>query len=99
MTAAARSGASKRTLHDDLLEDLRRAPGRDDAPANAAAAVAVPGEAPRRAPAPPQAPTPAVEVRITPRSWSSARWTRRPGGEGLSISLGPVCLSLGRLRP
>ena len=79
--------ASRRTLQDDLLDDLRQAPVRPAAaPATARAEDAAPE------------PAPAVELRITPRTWSAAGWTRRPGGDGVTISLGPVCLSLGNLR-
>jgi hypothetical protein len=78
---------ARRTLRDDLLDDLRQAPVR-------------PAAAPTTAPAEQAAvePAPAVELRITPRTWSAAGWSRRPGGDGLTISLGPVCLSLGNLR-
>jgi hypothetical protein len=79
---------SRRTLQDDLLDDLRQAPVLP------AAAPATP----RAEDAAPE-PAPAVELRITPRTWSAAGWTRRPGGDGVTISLGPVCLSLGNLRP
>jgi hypothetical protein len=82
------SGSARhRTLQDDLLDDLRQAPVRP-APAPAPARDGAAAE-----------PAPAVELRITPRSWSAAGWTRRPGGDGVTISLGPVCLSLGNLRP
>jgi hypothetical protein len=77
--------ARRRTLQDDLLDDLRQAPVRP-APAPAPAQEAI-------------AAAPAVELRITPRAWSAAGWTRRPGGDGVTISLGPVRLSLGNLRP
>jgi hypothetical protein len=92
MTSAPRSGAYRRSLQDDLLDDMRQ---------EAARATGVPVTAPPPLPKAPSAasapPTPAVELRITPRSWVPAGWTRRSGGDGLSISLGPLCLSLGRL--
>src|SRR5215212_10559973 len=97
MTTAPRSGARPRSLQDDLLDDLRLGHDPPSAAQVTAASVASPTEAALRVPA--VAPTPAVELRITPRSWSSAGWTRRPEGDGLTVNLGPVCLSLGRLRP
>ena len=99
MTTAPRSGARPRSLQDDLLDDLRRGPDRASAAPVAAPSVACPPEAAARVSALVPASTPAVELRITPRFWSSAGWTRRPEGDGLTINLGPVCLSLGRLRP
>jgi hypothetical protein len=96
MTTAPRSGARPRSLQDDLLDDLARGPGRVSA---APVTAASPPEAAPRASADAAEPTPAVELRITPRSWSSAGWTRRSDGDGLTIKLGPVRLSLGRLRP
>jgi hypothetical protein len=85
----------RRSLQDDLLDDLRQGP------------AAVPGPpAPvedRARPAAPEAragaePAPALELRITPRSWSAVRWSRHAGGDGVTISLGPVNLSLAGLR-
>jgi hypothetical protein len=99
MTSAPRSNTRPRSLQDDLLDDLRRVPDRASAAPVAPASVAYSPEPASRVPALASAPTPAVELRITPRSWSSAGWTRRPEGDGLTINLGPVCLSLGRLRP
>jgi hypothetical protein len=99
MTTSPRSGARARSLQDDLLDDLRRGPDHASAAPVAAALMASPPEGALRVPALAPAPTPAVELRITPRSWSSAGWTRRPEGDGLTINLGPVCLSLGRVRP
>ncbi len=99
MTTAPRSGARPRSLQDDLLDDLHRGPAHASAaPVTPPSAASRPEAAPR-ATALAAAPTPALELRITPRSWSSAGWTRRSEGDGLTISLGPVCLSLGRLRP
>jgi hypothetical protein len=94
MTTAS-SGARIRSLQDDLLEDLRQAPARSSAAPHSAAGMASPGNEP--APALPDAPTPVIEVRVTPRCWSPVGWTRQPDGGGLTVSLGPVCLSLGRL--
>ena len=99
MTTAPRSGARPRSLKDDLLDDLRRGPDHASAAPVTAASVACPPEAAPNVPALAPAPTPAVELRITPRFWSSAGLARRPDGGGLTINLGPVCLSLGRLRP
>ena len=84
--------ARRRTLQDDLLADLRQGPP---------VAAAPPAPPARTAPATEAAPgpAPAVELRITPRTWSAAGWRRRPGGDGVTLSLGPVCLSLGNLRP
>ncbi len=95
MTTAPRS----RSLQDDLLDDLRQGPAHAGAVPVTPASVAAPPEAAPRAPAPAAPLTPAAELRITPWSWSAAGWTRRADGEGVTISLGPVCLSLGRLRP
>jgi hypothetical protein len=93
MTTAPRP----RSLQDDLLDDLRRGPDHASAAPVTVTSVGSPQELRVSALAP--APTPAVELRITPRSWSSAGWTRRPEGGALTINVGPVCLSLGRLRP
>jgi hypothetical protein len=93
MTTVPSSGARKRSLHDDLLEDLRQAPARTAVP-HPGAGFASLEEAPARALH--GTPTPAIEVSITPRSWSSVGWTRNPGEDGLRVSLGPVHLSLGR---
>src|SRR4051812_34426231 len=98
MTTAPRSGAHPRSLQDDLLDDLRRGTDRASAAPVTAASVASPPELAPRVHSPAPTPTPAVELRITPRSWSSAGWRRRPEGDGLTVNLGPVCLSLGRLR-
>jgi len=99
MTAAPRSPAGSRSLQDDLLDDLRRGSATTSPAPVTAASVASPREAAQRATFVGAASTPAVELRITPRSWSPAGWTRRSDGDGLTINLGPVCLSLGRLRP
>jgi hypothetical protein len=96
MTTAPRSGARRRSLQDDLLDDLRRGP--DSATSGTAASAASPPSTAPSAGALATARTAALELRITPRSWSSARWARRSDGDGLTISLGPVCLSLGLLR-
>lgn len=82
----------RRTLQDDLLDDLRQTP---------APAAPPPVHPTRTSPAtePARDPAPAVELRITPRSWSGAGWRRRPGGDGVTLTLGPVRLSLGNLRP
>lgn len=99
MTTAPRTGARARSLQDDLLDDLRRGPATTSAAPVTGASVASPPEVASKTSVIAAAPTPAVELRITPRSWSSAGLTRRPDGDGLTINLGPVCLSLGRLRP
>jgi hypothetical protein len=94
MTAAP--GARRRTLQDDLLDDLRQAPDR-----RTAAAMPVHRATTESAVEPASAADPralAVEVRISPRSWTGAGWVRRPGGDGVMINLGPVRLSLGNLR-
>ena len=98
MTTAARSGARPRSLQDDLLDDLRRGPAGGSAAPGTAASVH-PRETAPRAAALAATPTLAVELRVTPRTWSSVRWTRRSDGDGLTVNLGPVCLSLGRLHP
>ncbi len=99
MTTAPRSGAPSRSLQDDLLDDLRRGPAHAGAAPVTPPSVALPMEAAPNAPALAAAPTYAVELRITPRCWSSASWERPAEGDRLTINLGPVCLSLGRLRP
>lgn len=97
MTAAPRTDAGPRSLQDDLLDDLRRGPvGTSGAPLTAAS-VAWPPDAAEGASVVAAAPTPAVELRITPRSWSPLGWTRR--SDGLTVNLGPLCLSLGHHRP
>jgi hypothetical protein len=95
MTTAPSTG-TRRSLQEDLLDDLRLGPVRP-----ATAPVTAHSLSPLREPGPAavsELPTPALELRITPRSWASAGWTRRSGGDGLAISLGPLCLSVGRLR-
>ena len=99
MTTAPRSGARPRSLQDDLLDDLRRGPAPASAAPVTSPSVASPPEAALRARALVAAPTPAAQLRITPWSWSSAGWTRRPEEGGLTISLGPVSLFLGNLHP
>jgi hypothetical protein len=98
MTTPPGAATRRRSLQDDLLDDLRQGPARVSAPPVAAPSPPSLPSAAQRAPSLEAAPTPAVELRITPWSWSSAGWTRGPDGAGLAISLGPVCLSLGRLR-
>ncbi|SDY91235.1 hypothetical protein SAMN05661080_04992 [Modestobacter sp. DSM 44400] len=85
---AARSSRS-RTMHNDLLQDLRQA---------APPAVRPPVEdRPPRPPrlTPPQ--TPAAELRFTPRRWSNPALRRLPGGDGLVLHLGPLQLTVGHL--
>jgi hypothetical protein len=95
MTTGPRSGTRRRSLQEDLLDDLRQGPAR---PAAApVTALSLPPLREQAAPAASDLPSPALELRITPRSWASAGWTRRSGGDGLTISLGPLCLSIGRL--
>ena len=81
----------RRTLQDDLLADLRQSPPLAAAPPAQPAPTTPATETATGA-------APAVELRITPRTWSAAGWRRRPDGDGVTISLGPVCLSLGNLR-
>ena len=95
MTTVPSAGVRRRSLQEDLLDDLRQGPS---CPAAApVTALSLPPLREEVAPVASDLPTPALELRITPRSWASAGWTRRSGGDGLTISLGPLCLSLGRL--
>jgi hypothetical protein len=88
--------SSRRSLSEDLLDDLKqgapRPPARPAATAEPTAPV-VPREA---VPAAPQTPT--VELRITPRAWSPAGVAPLPDGGGLAVSLGPLRVSLWRNR-
>ena len=94
MTTHPGTGTRRRSLQEDLLDDLRHGPP----PPVATPVPAVPLPPIREAPPAASEPaTPALELRITPWSWASAGWTRRSGGHGLTISLGPLCLFLGRL--
>jgi hypothetical protein len=78
---------SRRSLTDDLLDDLRQGAPRPVAPA-----------ATPRPSAPPVAAaddTATVELRITPRAWVPLAWDGHPARGGLRVSLGPVRLSVG----
>jgi hypothetical protein len=85
----AARGSRSRTMHNDLLQDLRQA---------APAALTPPVE--DRSPRPSQRPspkTPAAELRVTPRRWSTPALCRLPGGDGLVLRLGPFRLTVGHL--
>ena len=87
---AARNNRS-RTMHNDLLQDLRQA---------APAALTPPAE--DRSPRPPRLTslqTPAVELRFTPRRWSAPALRPLPGRDGLVLHLGAFRLTVGRLSP
>jgi hypothetical protein len=88
---------ARRSLSDDLLDDLKqgapRTPNRPTATAEPTATTVVSREA-----APDAPPTPTVELRITPRSWSPAGVAPLPDGGGLAVSLGPLRVSLWRNR-
>ena len=92
MTTAPPAGprpTRSRTLREDLLDDLRHA---SPMPANRPAEhppSAVPTGAPATATG--------VELRLTPRHWTSVNWRLLPGRTGLVLSAGPVRLSLGLL--
>jgi hypothetical protein len=88
--------SSRRSLSDDLLDDLKQGaprPPTRPAPSAEAATAAVPREA-----VPPAPQTPTVELRITPRAWSAAGVAPLPDGGGLAVSLGPLRVSLWRNR-
>jgi hypothetical protein len=96
MTTASDPGDRRRSLSDDLLDDLRQGPSRVPAPTASPRPQAGPpadGAAALSAP-----PTPTVELRITPRSWSPAGVAPLPDGGGVAVSLGPVRVSLWRNR-
>jgi hypothetical protein len=85
--AAGRSRS--RTMHNDLLEDLRQA---------APAALRPPVEdRPPRLPQLTPVQTPAAELRFTPRRWSTPALRRLPGGDGRVLHLGPLRLRVGHL--
>jgi hypothetical protein len=94
---ASDPGARRRSLSDDLLADLEqgapRTPTPSASPRTPAAAPAAPVQ-----PAPDAPQTPTVELRITPRSWSSAGVAPLPDGGGVAVSLGPLRVSLWRNR-
>jgi hypothetical protein len=98
MTAPA-PGARRRSLSEDLLEDLKQGVPRTPTPMPAKPATAASASAPEVEEATPEAPqTPTVELRITPRSWSPAGVTPLPEGGGVAVSLGPLRVSLWRNR-
>ena len=88
MTTAAGSASSRRSLRDDLLSDLRQGAVLGARPVTAPPDAQTPGV--------PSADPPALELRITPRSWSSAGWSSSPGGGGFVVTVGPLRLSVGR---
>ena len=96
MSSAPGHGGRRRSLQDELLEDLRQGALRPAAAPPPELPPEVSEASPRRS-ARSASPTPAVELRFTPRSWSGVGWMRRPGEAGLTVSFGPVCLSLGVL--
>jgi hypothetical protein len=84
-------GGRSRTMHNDLLQDLRQA---------APAALTPPAE--DRSPRPPRRTslqTPAAELRFTPRRWSAPALRPLPGRDGLALHLGPFRLTVGHLSP
>jgi hypothetical protein len=92
-------GARRRSLSDDLLEDLKQGAPRTPSPMPARPATAAVVAAPEVEEATPEsAQTPTVELRITPRSWSPAGVTPLPEGGGVAVSLGPLRVSLWRNR-
>lgn len=94
---ASDPGARRRSLTDDLLADLEQGAPRTPTPtASPRRPAAVP--TPPADPAPGASRTPTVELRITPRSWSSAGVAPLPDGGGVAVSLGPLRVSLWRNR-
>jgi len=90
------SSDGRRSLSDDLLEDLKQ--GAPRTPLRPAAAAEPTPVAAVRKPAAAAPQTPTVEVRITPRAWSSAGVEPLPDGGGLAVSLGPLRVALWRNR-
>lgn len=94
---ASDPGARRRSLSDDLLADLEQGAPRTPTPtASPRRSAAVP--TPPADPGPDAPQTPTVELRITPRSWSSAGVAPLPDGGGVAVSLGPLRVSLWRNR-
>jgi hypothetical protein len=95
---ASDPGARRRSLSEDLLEDLKQGPPRAPSP-SPAAPPRPPTPPPAAVEAEPESPqTPTVELRITPRSWSPAGVAPLPDGGGVAVSLGPLRVSLWRNR-
>jgi hypothetical protein len=86
---------ARRSLSDDLLDDLKqgapRLPVRQAATPEPAFVPSV------REPVVTAPQTPTVEVRITPRSWSGASLEPLPD-RGLAVRLGPLRVALWRNR-
>ncbi|MGY1679303.1 hypothetical protein [Geodermatophilus sp. SYSU D01176] len=77
-------GSRRRTMQDDLLDDLRQA-----------TPVPVAPTAGERAPEDPVAPggQPSLHLEVTLQRWSWPRLRVLPGGSGLSVGIGPVRVS------
>ncbi len=87
------TAARRRTSRNDLLDDLLQA-----ATPSAGPVAPTPTTVATAAPQPPSVPssdTPALELRLTPWSWTLPTWRFLPAEGGWVISVGPVRLSLG----
>lgn len=85
----APSAGRGRTMQDELLHDLRQA---TPVPIVPRAAEQAPSRPPEGAgPREPQ--TPLLQVQVTLQRWSWPRARLLPGGSGLSVGIGPVCVS------
>ena len=89
MKPATTPSRRPRTLQDDLLADLRQAAPMPVAPL----------EANRSAPVPPERldptlqETPTIDVRVTPRQWSTPSMRAGSTGTGLVFTVGPLRVS------
>ena len=78
-----------RALQDDLLADLRQAAPMPVAPVEANHSGPVPPE--RADPTLPETPT--IDVRVTPRQWSTPSMRAGGTGTGLVFTVGPLRVS------
>ena len=79
-----------RTLQDDLLADLRQAAPMPVAPLEANHSAPVP---PKRLD-PTLQETPTIDMRVTPRQWSTPSMRSGGTGTGLVFTVGPLRVSI-----
>ncbi len=89
MKPATTPSRRPRTLQDDLLADLRQAAPMPVAPLEANLSAPVPPE--RLDPTLQETPT--IDVRVTPRQWSTPSMRAGGTGTGLVYTVGPLRVS------